>query len=109
MSQNVWATIMPFGPVTLIFYWPQKFFSGHPKADPHFRHCLNVVSSIRVSEIRQTRPTKFAQILLLRTDIRLVFYSRKLMSTDIFFNRTIKIICNLVNHAVKWNVIMFKM
>ena len=22
MSQNVWATIMPFGPVTLIFYWP---------------------------------------------------------------------------------------
>ena len=28
MSQNVWATIMPFGPVTLIFYWPQKFFSG---------------------------------------------------------------------------------
>ena len=28
MSQNVWATIMPFGPVTLIFYWPKKFFSG---------------------------------------------------------------------------------
>ena len=28
MSQNVWATIMPFGPVTLIFYWPQNFFSG---------------------------------------------------------------------------------
>jgi hypothetical protein len=24
MSQNVWATIMPFGPVTLIFYWPKK-------------------------------------------------------------------------------------
>ena len=22
MSQNVWATIMPFGPVTIIFYWP---------------------------------------------------------------------------------------
>ena len=21
MSQNVWATIMPFGPVILIFYW----------------------------------------------------------------------------------------
>ena len=20
---NVWATIMPFGPVTLIFYWPK--------------------------------------------------------------------------------------
>ena len=24
MSQNVWATIMPFGLVTLIFYWPKK-------------------------------------------------------------------------------------
>ena len=31
MSQNVWATIMPFGPVTLIFYWPQIFFSDQPK------------------------------------------------------------------------------
>jgi hypothetical protein len=28
MSQNVWATIMPFGPVTLIFYWPKKKNSG---------------------------------------------------------------------------------
>ena len=29
MSQNDWATIMPFGPVTLIFYWPKKnFISG---------------------------------------------------------------------------------
>ena len=28
MSQNVWATIMPFGPVTLIFYWPKQIFSG---------------------------------------------------------------------------------
>jgi hypothetical protein len=28
MSQNVWATIMPFGPVTLIFYWPKKKISG---------------------------------------------------------------------------------
>ena len=26
MSQNVWATIMPFAPVTLIFYWPKFFF-----------------------------------------------------------------------------------
>jgi hypothetical protein len=26
MSQNVWATIMPFGLVTLIFYWPKIFF-----------------------------------------------------------------------------------
>ena len=22
MSQNFWATIMPFGPETIIFYWP---------------------------------------------------------------------------------------
>ena len=28
MSQNVLATIMPFGPVTLIFYCPQKKISG---------------------------------------------------------------------------------
>jgi hypothetical protein len=28
MSQNVWVTIMPFGPVTLIFYWPNFFLSG---------------------------------------------------------------------------------
>ena len=28
MSQNVWATIMSFGPVTLIFYWPKKNFTG---------------------------------------------------------------------------------
>jgi hypothetical protein len=26
MSQNVWATNMPFGPVTLMFYWPKFFF-----------------------------------------------------------------------------------
>ena len=38
MSQNDWATILPFGPVTLIFYWPKKTFSGQPKASPHFRH-----------------------------------------------------------------------
>ena len=30
MSQNVWATIMTFGPVTLIFYWPKNCFSGQP-------------------------------------------------------------------------------
>ena len=40
MSQNVWATIMPFGPVTLIFYWPKKHISCQPKADPHFRHWI---------------------------------------------------------------------
>ena len=39
MSQNLWATIMPFGRVTLIFYWPKNFFSGQPQAGPHFRHC----------------------------------------------------------------------
>jgi hypothetical protein len=33
MSQNLWATIMPFGPVTLIFYWPKNVFSGQPMAD----------------------------------------------------------------------------
>ena len=32
MSQNLWATIMPFGPVTLIYYWPKKKISGQPKA-----------------------------------------------------------------------------
>jgi hypothetical protein len=32
MSQNLWATIMPFGPVTLIFNWPKQNFSGQPKA-----------------------------------------------------------------------------
>ena len=26
MSQYDWATILPFGPVTLIFYWPKFFF-----------------------------------------------------------------------------------
>ena len=30
MSQNLWATIMPFGPVTLIFYWPKHFFLFGP-------------------------------------------------------------------------------
>jgi hypothetical protein len=30
MSQNDWATILPFGPVTLNFYWPKIFFPGQP-------------------------------------------------------------------------------
>jgi hypothetical protein len=38
MSQNVWATIMPFGPVTLIFYCPKIFFFA--PGCPHFRHWL---------------------------------------------------------------------
>ena len=29
MSQNFWATIMPFEPVTLIFYWPKIFFRAN--------------------------------------------------------------------------------
>ena len=42
MSQKVWATIMPFGPVTLISYRPKQIFSGRPKAGPHFKHCLRI-------------------------------------------------------------------
>ena len=37
MSQNLWATIMPFGPVTNILLG-QKFFFGPTRAGPHFRH-----------------------------------------------------------------------
>ena len=37
MSQNDWATILPFGPVTNFVLAP-IFFSGQPKASPHFRH-----------------------------------------------------------------------
>ena len=33
-NKNVWATIMPFGPVTLIFTGPKKT----NLAGPHFRH-----------------------------------------------------------------------
>ena len=33
---------MPFGPVTIIFYWPKKNISGQPKASPHFRHCSTI-------------------------------------------------------------------
>jgi hypothetical protein len=31
MSQNDWATILPFGPVTLNFLLAQKFFFGPAK------------------------------------------------------------------------------
>ena len=37
MSQNVWATIMPFGPVTN-FLMAQKKNFGPAKAGAHFRH-----------------------------------------------------------------------
>jgi hypothetical protein len=30
MSQNAWATILPFGPVTLIFTGPKKKFRAWP-------------------------------------------------------------------------------
>jgi hypothetical protein len=33
MSQNFWATNMPFGPVT-------NLLLAQKKAGPHFRHCL---------------------------------------------------------------------
>ena len=36
MSQNVWATIMPFGPMTLIFYWPKKKCSAQALLQPTF-------------------------------------------------------------------------
>ena len=47
MSQNAWATIMPFGPVTLS-YWPKKKISGQPKAGPHFRHCSDIIYNITI-------------------------------------------------------------
>jgi hypothetical protein len=37
MSQNLWATIMPFGPVTNILLAQKKFF-GPAEGWPHFRH-----------------------------------------------------------------------
>ena len=33
MSQNVWATIVPFGPVTIIFYWPKKKIRASQRLD----------------------------------------------------------------------------
>jgi hypothetical protein len=44
MSQNVWATIMPFGPVTN-FLLAQKNIFGPANAGPHFRHCIHFVKS----------------------------------------------------------------
>ena len=38
MSQNFWATIMPFGPVTHFLLAP-KFFFGPAYGGSHFRHC----------------------------------------------------------------------
>ena len=39
MSHNFWATIMPFGPLTLFFYWPKKW--------PHFMRWYPRLSSSR--------------------------------------------------------------
>ena len=40
MSQNLWATIMPFGPVTNILLAQKKKF-GPAKGWPHFRHWIH--------------------------------------------------------------------
>jgi hypothetical protein len=67
MSQNDWATILPFGPVTLIFYWPKKIFSGQPKASPHFRHWYEEIRDKKLLEI-------MAQILInVKTAVPLFF------------------------------------
>jgi hypothetical protein len=41
MSQNVWATIMPFGPVTNFLLAQKKNF-GPAKAVFSFRICVNI-------------------------------------------------------------------
>ena len=40
MSENLWATIMPFGPVTNILL-AQKCFFGPADGWPHFRYCYS--------------------------------------------------------------------
>ena len=47
MSQNVWATIMPFGPVTNFLLAQKKNF-GPALAGPHFRHCYMIICSLLV-------------------------------------------------------------
>jgi hypothetical protein len=47
MSQNVWATILPFGPVTN-FLLAQKKISGQPLSGPHFRHWPNKVETFSI-------------------------------------------------------------
>jgi hypothetical protein len=56
MSQNVWATIIPFGPVTPIFYWPKNFFSDQPK--------LALISGTAMSN-GQTKTKLFYNCMLL--------------------------------------------
>jgi hypothetical protein len=66
----------------------QIFRTKKRKSIDHRKSFVYAVN--RVHEIRQSCeiwPAKFGQILL-RTDTRLVFCSRKLMRTDIFFTRT---------------------
>ena len=59
MSQNLWATIMPFGPVTLIFYWLQKISSTGfyiPNSvirgtfDPHTEPLLDCFAGLPMGE-----------------------------------------------------------
>ena len=44
MSQNVWATIMPFGPVTQIFYWP-KTSGTELDHEMCFSECFEILSA----------------------------------------------------------------
>ena len=47
MSQNLWAIIMPFGPVTNILP-TQKIFFGPAMAGSHFRHYLGIVVGMKM-------------------------------------------------------------
>ena len=63
MSQNVWATIMPFGPVTN-FLLAQKIFSGQPKAGAHFRYGVVIKFNTCISKqlYKETLVTKAVTI-----------------------------------------------
>jgi hypothetical protein len=50
MSQNVWATIMPFGLVTLIFYWPKKNFRAGQRR-PSFQALMVVLIFLNIYTI----------------------------------------------------------
>ena len=71
MSQNLWATIMPFGPGTLIFYWPKKFCSGQPKAGLISGTVVFLTSVFRVSnlhlELSISIPVFFSESHILAT------------------------------------------
>ena len=44
-NKNVWATIMPFGPVTLIFYWPKKNLFGWPSFQALIYHIVTLAEN----------------------------------------------------------------